>query len=62
MYLKERKLPKWKEKEELFKTQNFDASLAELGKNGAFINSKEIDEKLKSPTQPSEEAKPCSVD
>lgn len=42
MDLQERKISKWKEKEELFKEQSFDSSLAELGVNGAFLNAKEI--------------------
>lgn len=42
MDLQERKISKWKEKEELYKEQSFDSSLAELGVNGAFLNAKEI--------------------
>lgn len=51
MYLQESKKPKWKEKEERYKAQSFDASLAELGTNAAFLNALEIDSELKSPAQ-----------
>ncbi|WP_159038395.1 hypothetical protein [Brumimicrobium mesophilum] len=46
MYLKENKIPKWKVKEELIKTQSFDSSLAELGTNGEFLNAKKVSKKL----------------
>ena len=51
MMFTERKIPKWKEKEEKFKNQSFDDSLVELGANGAFLNAKKIDKKLASPTK-----------
>ncbi|HLV41901.1 MAG TPA: hypothetical protein VKY37_06465 [Brumimicrobium sp.] len=51
MMLRERKIPKWKEKEERFKNQSFDDSLERLGTNGAFINATQISETLLSPTQ-----------
>lgn len=51
MLLRERKIPKWKEKEEAFKNHSFDDALETLGTNGEFINAKEIDRKIKSPTK-----------
>lgn len=51
MELTERKIPKWKEKEDFFKNQSFDDCLETLGINGAFINAKKIEKALKSPTQ-----------
>ena len=51
MNLQEVKIPKWKKKEDLFKTQSFDVSLVELGKNGAFLNAKEIQKKIDSPVK-----------
>lgn len=49
--LTERKIPKWKEKEERFKNQSFDASLEALGANGAFLNAKKIEKTIASPTE-----------
>jgi len=43
MELTERKIPKWKEKEDFFKNQSFDDCLETLGINGAFINAKKIE-------------------
>jgi hypothetical protein len=51
MNLTERKIPKWKEREELFKNQSFDDSLETLGANGAFINAKKIVQTIQSPTK-----------
>lgn len=51
MELTERKIPKWKEKEERFKNQSFDDSLETLGANGAFINAKKVVETIQSPTK-----------
>ena len=69
MDLQEVKIPKWKNKKELFKKQTFDAALTELGKNGSFINPMEVEQQLKSPTQSSETetevetaSKPCTAE
>ena len=51
MMLTERKIPKWKEKEEKFKNQSFDDSLEALGANGAFINAKKVEKTIASPTK-----------
>lgn len=53
MMLKESKIPKWKEKENKFKSQSFDDSLEALGANGAFINAKQVNQAIVSPTQTS---------
>lgn len=53
MMLKESKIPKWKEKENKFKNQSFDDSLEALGANGAFINAKQVNQAIVSPTQTS---------
>lgn len=40
MLQKERKIPKWKEKEELFKKGSFDEALESLGAGERFVDKK----------------------
>lgn len=61
MELTERRIPKWKEREERVKNQSFDDSLLALGANGKFINAYKITQPIKSPTKRLEKEAFCEV-
>ncbi|PWH86923.1 hypothetical protein [Brumimicrobium oceani] len=57
MELQVRKIPKWKIKQELNKTQSFDSSLAELGTKSELLAAQTVSEELKNPSSKKDEVK-----
>lgn len=53
--LQDRKIPRWKEKEELFKKGSFDEALESLGASEQFFTKKKDKEKKEQKRVPCEE-------